>query len=485
MPSRFALAALSFLALSALMPSQISAASQYADLGGAGVHRTTIEALEEAGVLAGTECGAERFCPDQPLPRWVMAVWLVRALQGDRTPAVGAFTFADVDRDAWWAGYVQRLAILGVTRGCAVNPFRYCPDQPVTRGEMASFLTRAFDLDSNTGQSLRFTDTEGSLHARDIEALAASNITVGCAADPFRYCPDRWVTRGEMATFLARALDLAPTVEYLLDTDGRRLLHLVSQYTTYHPCCDLRVTNIHLFADRIDGVVVRPGRLFSLNRHVGRRTTEKGYLAAGTLINGELVDSVGGGVSQVATTLYNAVFWGGYQNVSHQPHSRYFSRYPEGIEATLDWPRVDLIFRNDSSRNVIIKTEYTLTSLTVKLFGDNDGRMVVGEWKGGRGHLEVMAEGGGRSKVVTAELSGRADVTSPPSPLYRSNRDLGFDETKVRQPAMDGWTVNVTRVIEQGGSRTVEQWKVRYLPLRAIIEVHPCALVQSCRITST
>ena len=477
------------LAWPTLWIPQVSEGSDYSDLGEAGVHRPAIEALEQAGILVDTECRPGQFCSDQPLPRWVMAVWMVRALESQTPRLSGSSPFTDIDPNVWWAGYVRRLAVLGITRGCDSNPARFCPDAPVTRAQMASFLTRAFQLTQpsgpDTARSIRFTDTTDNPHAPAIEALAASSITVGCAASPLRYCPDRVVTRGEMATFLARALKMAPTVEHVMDTDGQRLLHLVSQYTTHHDCCAPRVTNIQLFADQIDGAVVGPGQTFSLNRRVGRRTVAKGYVEAGTLIKGELVDSVGGGISQVATTLYNAVFWGGYQDVAHRPHSRYFSRYPEGIEATLDWPGVDLIFRNDSSRNVIIQAEYTDTSVTVKLFGDNDGRAVVGEWKDGRGQLEIMAEGGDRSRVVTAEISGRSNITPPPPPLFRANPDLAIGMRNHLQPAVNGWTMTITRRVEQEGRRTVKQWVVWYAPLRAIIEVHPCVFTRSCGIFTT
>lgn len=486
MSSVSTLAVVSVLALVSTLtpPDTSSPASEYSDLGGAGAHRPAIEALAQAGILAGAGCEPGRFCPDRPLSRWVMAVWIVRALGEEEPPAGDHNSFADVDSGEWWAGYVRRLAVLGVTRGCATDPARFCPDSPVTRAQMASFLTRAFDLAASSGAgpsgAIRFADVEGNPHAPDIHALADSNISVGCASDPLRYCPDRPVTRAEMATFLARALGLAPVAEHVADPDGRRLLHLVSRYTTHYPCCAPRVRNIQLIADQVDGAVVGPWQRFSVNRRVGRRTVEKGYVEAGTLVNGELVDTVGGGVSQFATTLYNAVFWGGYRDVAHQPHSRYFSRYPEGVEATLDWPRVDLIFRNDTSRNLIIRSEYTDTSLTVKLFGDNDGRAVAGEWRNGEGRLEVLAEGGDRARVVSAHFSERTDVTPPPPPEFRSDPQLPVDTFNYLQPAADGWAMEITRTIERQGRSAVQRWSVRYAPLRAIIEVHPCFLAGAC-----
>ena len=178
------------------------------DVDETGVHARSVEALAEAGIVEGTECGEGRFCPDEPIDRWVMAVWLVRAVDGREPSPTSTSGFADVDSGRWWAPYVERLAVLGITSGCATGPARFCPDDSVTRAQMATFLTRGFDLEA--APSAGFSDTVGNFHAASIDALAAGGITAGCATDPLRYCPGRKVTRGQMATFLARALGLVP-----------------------------------------------------------------------------------------------------------------------------------------------------------------------------------------------------------------------------------------------------------------------------------
>ena len=148
-----------------------------------------------------------------------------------------------------------------------------------------------------------------------------------------------------------------------------------SSYTTQHPCCQPRVTNIHLAADTINGTIVEPGQTFSLNGALGPRTTEKGYkLAPGIGANLEFEDSVGGGVSQLSTTLFNAVFFGCYEDVTHTVHALYISRYPMGREATLNYPSIDNKFRNDSHSGVLIRTSYSGTSVTVSLYGNKEGR---------------------------------------------------------------------------------------------------------------
>ena len=155
-----------------------AASEGFSDLDAAGVHRSAVEGLAARGVFEGTECGPGEFCPTVPVQRWVMAVWLVRLLDGADPAAVGSSRFADVDESEWWAPYVERLADLSVTDGCATEPARFCPTETVTRGRMASFLVRAFGLAG--GRSGRFVDTGGSVHEPNIDALAAAGVTSGC-----------------------------------------------------------------------------------------------------------------------------------------------------------------------------------------------------------------------------------------------------------------------------------------------------------------
>ena len=160
---------------------------------GEGVHEPAISALAERGVFEGTLCGDDLFCPGDEIARSTVAVWLVRALEDAEPPPVEERRFDDVDGAGWEARYIERLAELGVTVGCKVDPLRYCPDQPVSRAQMASLLVRAFDLQP-AGEA-GFADTTGSVHGAAIDALAAAKVTVGCATAPLRYCPDRTVTR--------------------------------------------------------------------------------------------------------------------------------------------------------------------------------------------------------------------------------------------------------------------------------------------------
>lgn len=162
--------------------------------------------------------------------------------------------------------------------------------------------------------------------------------------------------------------------------EGLHINGLVSTYTTNHPCCMARVTNIHTGATALNGAIVEPGETFSLNNRLGQRTLDKGYVVAPAIAADlSYEDAVGGGVSQLSTTLFNAVFFGGYQDVTHTVHSLYLTRYPMGREATLNYPSIDNRFKNDTKNGVLILTSFSSTSVTVSLYGDNEGRTVRAE----------------------------------------------------------------------------------------------------------
>ena len=178
----------------------------YTDVDDTNVHKSSIDTLVAIGLLDGTECAADKFCPSESLQRWVMAVWLIRSIDNSEPASISVSRFADVDPAEWWAPYVERLAEWGITMGCSVDPVRYCPNEHVTRAQMASFIARALRL---KGASVGFfADIQDNTHEQNIVALAVSGITVGCRINPTNYCPNRKVSRAQMATFLARALEL-------------------------------------------------------------------------------------------------------------------------------------------------------------------------------------------------------------------------------------------------------------------------------------
>ena len=124
-------------------------------------------------------------------------------------------------------------------------------------------------------------------------------------------------------------------------------------------------------------MIVKPGETFSLNGATEPRDEAHGYVEAGIISEGHASRGVGGGVSQVATTLYNAAYFAGMADVTHKPHSFYISRYPPGREATVFEGAIDMKFRNDDPTGVMIQTAWTPTSLTVRLYGTKQLRRDV------------------------------------------------------------------------------------------------------------
>ncbi len=130
-------------------------------------------------------------------------------------------------------------------------------------------------------------------------------------------------------------------------------------------------TNIALVASTVNGAIVNPGETFSLNGYTGPRGTAQGYVSSGIILNGRADNAVGGGISQFATTLYNAAYFAGMTDIAHTPHSYYISRYPAGREATVYEGAIDLQFRNDSPYPVRIATSVGGGEVTVSLMGVN------------------------------------------------------------------------------------------------------------------
>lgn len=153
-----------------------------------------------------------------------------------------------------------------------------------------------------------------------------------------------------------------------------RIRERVSTFTTSYPHADYRNTNIGRAAELVNGTVLAPGETFSMNDIVGERTRENGFTEGFVIADGILREDLGGGVSQLATTLFNAMFFAGLEDVEHKPHSFYIDRYPVGREATVAWGVLDLRFKNDTDHGVLVQsfinpsTPSTTGSVTVNMY---------------------------------------------------------------------------------------------------------------------
>ena len=234
------------------------------------------------------------------------------------------------------------------------------------------------------------------------------------------------------------------------DAESLGIEELVSEFTTYYPCCAPRVTNIQRGAEIMDGTIVRPGERFSLNEVLGKRTAERGFVEAPQILRGRLEDAVGGGVSQIATTTYNAAFFAGVQIVTHQPHEFYISRYPMGREATVSWGGPELIWRNDWPAAILVKAFADSDSISIRFYSSKLGRRV---------------------ETTTGEPS---EYTSPTT-ITVSNSSLEPGTTRVVQSAgPSGFLISYTRKVFRGPTlKRSERYVWRYKPENAIVEVGP------------
>ncbi|WP_432548002.1 VanW family protein [Kineococcus sp. SYSU DK004] len=236
-------------------------------------------------------------------------------------------------------------------------------------------------------------------------------------------------------------VDLRPAVP-ALTTEQLQQLNVVERISTFSTTLTSnrdRTENIRIAAAAIDGTLLRPGEEFSMNDVVGERTPERGYNRAGVISGGRLVEDYGGGISQLSTTLFNAVFFAGLDEIEHRPHSFYISRYPAGREATIDWRSIDNRFRNDSGNGVYVQAYVADGEVTVSMYGT-------------------------RFRQVRAESSGRYAATQPRT-IYDTSSDCS------PQSANPGFTIDVTRVMTPvgGGPEERETWTTRYNPQNRIV----------------
>ncbi len=212
-----------------------------------------------------------------------------------------------------------------------------------------------------------------------------------------------------------------------------------------------RAHNIDIAADLLNNSVAKAdGGKWSFNDITGPREEEGGFLEAGAISDGEYVQETGGGICQVATTVFNAVFDAGYAVVQRTNHSLYVSSYPAGRDAAVSYPDLDLVWRNDSASDVLLCTSYTDTSITVTLYGVDPGYVVsseTGDWHEGDSYsTKTVVDDdlpAGSSYVETAGSDG-LQIT-----VWRTVNDE--DGETLYEDEFDSVYDPVTEVIVEGG----------------------------------
>ncbi|MEG9226645.1 VanW family protein [Aeromicrobium sp. Sec7.5] len=209
------------------------------------------------------------------------------------------------------------------------------------------------------------------------------------------------------------------------DAEDLQIVEKVSEFETNYPNTQYRNINQGRAADLIDGTILEPGEQFSFDKVVGKRTAANGFVQGGVIEGGRFVESFGGGVSQVATTTYNAAFFAGLDDDEHRPHSLYLSRYPLGREATVNWGTIDLRFTNSTPYGILIK------AWVVPSNSSRQGTMHVEMWS--TKYWDIEAD-------VSAKRNFRSGST-----IYDASPEC------TPQSAIQGFDVDVTRTFKQNG----------------------------------
>ena len=242
-------------------------------------------------------------------------------------------------------------------------------------------------------------------------------------------------------TFLPEPVAAKITTEM---AGGLGIKEVIGTFTTYFPYAEYRIINIQRAARWMDGVIIQPGEVFSYNKAVGKRTEARGFVPGIMIDRGVFKKDWGGGVSQVATTTWNAAWFSGLELVQHKPHSFYISRYPAGRESTVAWPNVDVKFRNNSGKPIFVDTSYTNKSVTVTIYGTK--------------FVDVETESGPRTKPVPFKV------------LENDSEGCIFQE------GVGGFTIDVWRILKRDGVELKrEKYRTRYLPEDRIICTNPKA----------
>ena len=224
------------------------------------------------------------------------------------------------------------------------------------------------------------------------------------------------------------------------DAEKLGIKKVTGEFTTNFPYATYRNVNIGRAAELINGTVLEPGDTFSLNGIVGERTRANGFVEGSIIKGGKFKKELGGGVSQSATTTYNAMFFAGLKDVQHQPHTLYIDRYPPGREATVAWPSLDLKFQNDTDYGVLVQ------AYVKKSTPSSPGSITVKMWST-KTYDEIDS-----SKLAKSNFTSGRTITDD-------------DPTCEPQAPVQGFDVNYSRIFRNDGKVVkTEKFFWRYAP---------------------
>ncbi|HEY5785797.1 MAG TPA: VanW family protein [Microlunatus sp.] len=224
------------------------------------------------------------------------------------------------------------------------------------------------------------------------------------------------------------------------DAEQLGIKKVTGQFTTQFPYATYRNVNIGRAAELINNTVLKPGDTFSLNGIVGERTAKNGFVEGYIIQGGKFKKELGGGVSQSATTTYNAMFFAGLKDIQHQPHTLYIDRYPPGREATVAWPTLDLKFQNNTKYGVLVQ------AYVKKATPSSKGSITVKMW--------------------STKTYDEIDSSALKKSNFTTGRNITDDDPKCEpQAPVQGFTVDYSRIFRNDG-KTVrsEPFRWTYAP---------------------
>lgn len=242
------------------------------------------------------------------------------------------------------------------------------------------------------------------------------------------------------------------TLKPSLTTQAAQDMHItdmIATYTTEYPySSDAKITNIHLAADLINDSLIEPGGVWSFNDTTGNCTADRGFQEAKSIVDGDYVDEIGGGICQVATTVFNAVLESGMPVVERVNHSYYLIAYPAGRDATVSWKWPDLQFENGTDNWMLLTMSYTDESVTCTLWGTDPGYSV---------------------EFTDTGFTDRTDFEIKKT----DDPDLPKGEENITQEGVKGRTIVVTRSVydSQGNLIDKTDFKSVYDPEPELVEV--------------
>ena len=254
-------------------------------------------------------------------------------------------------------------------------------------------------------------------------------------------------SRTEAPTIALESTDL-PSQMSFNDARDFGIVTAVSSFTTqYSSGAEARTHNIHTAADLLSNSIAKAnGGSWSFNDTAGEATEDKGYQDAGAIVGGEYSDAIGGGICQVATTVFNAIYDAGYPISERHNHTLRISSYPEGRDAAIAYPYMDLVWENDTSSDVLLVMTYTNSSVTATLWGVDPHYQVstkYGEWKKGE----------------------------PYSVTYKNDNTVAAGKEYVETTGVNGSSISIVRTVKDAGGNILHQdlFESNYEPKNEVI----------------